>query len=105
MRCTLAQVSHVTGGGSPAAPPPLVYYAFRAGDGELGLFGHAMLGALGILAVLVPNLTAKVIDRALLFYFGPGFWTRRFALDDIVSAEVVRNSPLYGWGIRYTHHG
>jgi hypothetical protein len=46
-----------------------------------------------------------VTDRELVFYFGPGFWTRRFALHDIISVKVVRNSPLYGWGIRYTHHG
>ncbi|MCS4192512.1 hypothetical protein GGP50_000712 [Salinibacter ruber] len=46
-----------------------------------------------------------VTDQELVFYFGPGFWTRRFALNDIVSAEVVRNSALHGWGIRYTRHG
>ena len=83
----------------------LIYYAFMVEDGELGLFAYTMLGGVGVLAVLFSSLTVQVTDRELVFYFGPGFWTRRFALDDIVSAEVVRNSALYGWGIRYTRHG
>lgn len=84
---------------------PLVYYAFMVEDGELGIFGSIMLGAFGLLAVLFSSLTVYVTDRELVFYFGPGFWTRRFALDDIISAEAVRNAALYGWGIRYTPHG
>lgn len=104
MRYKHTQVGYVTGGALLAALP-LIYYAFMAEDGELGTFGSTMLGAFGVLAILFSSLTVKVTDRELLFYFGPGFWTRRFALNDVISAEVVRNSPLYGWGIRYTHHG
>ena len=104
MRYKHTQIGYVTGGVTLAVLP-LIYYAFVAENGELGAFGYAMLGAFGILAVLFSSLTVTVTDRELIFYFGPGFWTRRFALDDIVSVEVVRNSPLYGWGIRYTHHG
>jgi hypothetical protein len=104
MRYKHTHVGYVTGGALLAALP-LIYYAFMAEDGGLGMFGYAMLGAVGILAVLFSSLTVKVDDEELVFYFGPGFWTRRFALDDITSVEVVRNSPLYGWGIRYTHHG
>ncbi len=104
MRYKYTQVGYVTGGALLAALP-LIYYAFMVEDGELGAFGYAMLGGFGILAVLFSSLTVKVTDEELVFYFGPGFWTRRFALDDIISAEVVRNSTLYGWGIRYTPHG
>jgi hypothetical protein len=104
MRYKHTQVGYVTGGVLLAALP-LIYYAFMVEDGELGAFGYAVLGAFGVLAVVFSSLTVQVTDRKLVFYFGPGFWTRRFALDDIVSVEVVRNSPLYGWGIRYTHHG
>ena len=104
MRYRHTQIGYVTGG-VMLAVLPLIYYAFMSEDGHLGVFGYAMLGALGILAILFSSLTVTVTDRELMFYFGPGFWTRRFALDDIVSVEVVRNSPLYGWGIRYTHHG
>ena len=104
MRYKHTQVGYVTGGVLLAALP-VIYYAFMVKDGELGEYGAAMLGAFGILAVLFSSLTVQVTDRKLVFYFGPGFWTRRFALHDIISVKVVRNSPLYGWGIRYTHHG
>lgn len=104
MRYRHTQIGYVTGG-LALAVLPLLYYAFVAEGGELGAFAYTMLGAFGILAVLFSSLTVTVTDQELIFYFGPGFWTRRFALDDIVSAEVVRNSPLHGWGIRYTPHG
>lgn len=104
MRYKHTQIGYVTGGVTLAVLP-LIYYAFMAEDGELGLFGYTMLGAFGGLAVLFSSLTVEVTDREFRFYFGPGFWTRRFALDDIIGVEVVRNSALYGWGIRYTHHG
>jgi len=98
------QPGYVTGGVLLAALP-LIYVAFMVEDGELGLFGYTMLGGFGILALLFSSLTVEVNDEELVFYFGPGFWTRRFPLDDIISAEVVWNSALYGWGIRYTPHG
>ena len=104
MRYKHTQVGYVTGGVLLAALP-LIYFAFMVEDGELGAFGYAVLGAFGVLAVVFSSLTVQVTDRELVFYFGPGFWTRRFALHDIISVKVVRNSPLYGWGIRYTHHG
>ncbi|WP_263787702.1 hypothetical protein [Salinibacter grassmerensis] len=104
MRYRHTQIGYVTGGVMLAALV-LIYYAFMVEDGALGVFGYTMLGAFGLLAVLFSSLTVTVTDRELMFYFGPGFWTRRFALDDIVGVEVVRNSALHGWGIRYTHHG
>ena len=104
MRYEHTQAGYVTGG-LTLAVLPLIYYAFMVEDGELGILGYAMLGGFGVLAILFSSLTVKVTEQELVFYFGPGFWERRFPLDDIVSVEVVRNSALYGWGIRYTHHG
>ena len=38
--------------------------------------------------------------------FGPiGLIRERFALADITAARTVRNSPAYGWGMRYIPHG
>jgi len=104
MRYRHTQIGYVTGG-LMLAVLPLIYYAFLAENGKLGVFGYATLGAFGVLAVLFSSLTVTVTDQELIFYFGPGFWTRHFSLDDVVSVEVVRNSPLHGWGIRYTRHG
>jgi len=104
MRYKHTQPGYVTGG-TILLTLPLIYYAFTADQGTLGLFGSVVLGAFVVLAVLFSSLTVIVDEDELRFYFGPGFWTRRFALDDIERAEVVRNSALSGWGIRYTHHG
>lgn len=83
----------------------IVYYSFTIEDGELGAFGLVMLGFFGVLTILFSTLTVEVSDQTFRFYFGPGFWTREFPLDDIHGVKVVRNSALYGWGIRYTFHG
>ena len=63
MRYEHTHVGYVLGGALLAALP-LIYYAFMAEDGELGMFGYAMLGAVGILAVLFSSLTVKEIGRA-----------------------------------------
>lgn len=98
------QIGYVTGGALIAALP-VIYYSFMAEEGEVGTAGSIMLGLFGTLAVCFSTLTVKVTRDELVFYFGPGFWTKRFPLDDILSAEVVRNSVLHGWGIRRTFHG
>ena len=47
------------------------------------------------------SLTVVVDSRALWFWFGPGFWRKRFLLAEIESVREVKNSWLHGWGIRY----
>ena len=96
------QIGYVTGGVTLGILP-FLYYGLTADDGTLGASDLAFLGLLGGLGVLFSTVT--ITRDELMFYFGPGFWTKRFPLDDIISAEVVRNSPLHGWGIRYTFHG
>ncbi len=55
---------------------------------------------------LVGALTTVVDANAVLVRFGPiGLIRTSVALTDITAARVVRNSPLYGWGIRYISHG
>lgn len=95
------QIGYVTGTALGAG----ALAALAASRAELGWGGFLATGGLLVGAVLFSSLTTIVDEDELRFYFGPGFWTRRFALDDIISVDVVRNSALYGWGIRYTHHG
>ena len=55
---------------------------------------------LAALAVVFGSLTVEVDGRELRWYFGPGFWSYRLALDEIASVEAVRNHWWNGWGIR-----
>ena len=59
---------------------------------------------LGIL-MLFYNLTVTIDDRDLRISFGIGLIRKRFPLDEIDSCQPVRNSWLYGWGIRLTPRG
>jgi hypothetical protein len=60
----------------------------------------ATLIILVAVAVVFCSLTVEVGDNELLWYFGPGFWTHRLALDEIRSVAVVRNHWWNGFGIR-----
>jgi hypothetical protein len=81
----------------------------------LGIFGLAPRGPLAVTlivaivllisAVLFASLTVEVGDGELRFYFGPGFWRKRFPLTDIAAADVTRSSWWEGWGIRITPRG
>jgi hypothetical protein len=46
------------------------------------------------------SLTVEVEGNELRWYFGPGFWTYRLALDEIRSVAVVRNHWWSEFGIR-----
>jgi hypothetical protein len=51
-------------------------------------------------ALVFHSLTVEVEGNELRWYFGPGFWTWRLALDEIRSVAVVRNHWWNGFGIR-----
>jgi hypothetical protein len=96
------QIGYVTGGAGALAT---AWLAVLARHGGLGGIGLVLLVLMGAVTILFSTLTVTVSDEELRFYFGPGFWERRFPVEDIERVEVVRNSALHGWGIRYTHHG
>ena len=54
---------------------------------------------------LFGSLTVQIEDGELSHWFGPGFWKKSYQLVDIESATAVRNSWIFGWGIRLTPHG
>ncbi len=60
---------------------------------------------LGLAAVLFGSLTTEIRDGVLHCRFGPGLFHKRFPLCEIVTVEPVRNSWIWGWGIRYTPNG
>jgi hypothetical protein len=69
----------------------------------LSLYGIILIFA--VLTWFFGSLTIEVDGEELCHYFGPGFWKKTYLLSDIESVEQVRNSWIFGWGIRLTPHG
>ena len=69
----------------------------------LSLYGIIL--SFAVLTWLFGSLTIEVHVEELCHYFGPGFWKKTYHLSEIQSVEQVRNSWLFGWGIRLTPHG
>ncbi len=65
----------------------------------------SMCGILCLLTWLFGSLTVEIDDEEVRHWFGPGFWKKSYPLFEIESASIVRNSWIYGWGIRFTPHG
>ncbi len=70
---------------------------FRAGLAVLAVI-------LGWVGTTFTRLTVAVSDEIRVF-FGAGRPSRRIYPADIVAVGVVRNSPWYGWGIRWIPGG
>lgn len=47
-------------------------------------------------------LTISIEDGFIKLRFGCGSWRKKFAIEDIISAKVVKSTFWYGWGIHYT---
>jgi hypothetical protein len=70
--------------------------------------GYSLFGAVLLLLVLLwlfSSLTVEVTEEKLTHWFGPGFWKKTYNLQEIETATQVRNSWIFGWGIRITPHG
>lgn len=46
------------------------------------------------------TLQAAIDEQYLRIKFGWGIYQKKFLLDDIISAQIVKNHWYYGWGIR-----
>jgi hypothetical protein len=66
---------------------------------------YGMIALLICLTWLFSSLTVEVDGEELRHYFGPGFWKKTYLLEEIESIKQVRNSWIFGWGIRITPHG
>ena len=66
---------------------------------------YGMIALLVCLTWLFSSLTVEVDGEELRHYFGPGFWKKTYLLEEIESIKQVRNSWIFGWGIRITPHG
>jgi hypothetical protein len=72
----------------------------------VGSVVFAIVGAaLALIGFLFGSLTVTIDDTLLRTQFGNGPIKKTIGMDDIVSAEIVRNKWWYGWGIRRAPRG
>jgi hypothetical protein len=58
-----------------------------------------------LMAYLFRSMTVEVTEHEVRFFFGSGFWRRSIRIEEVAASRAVTNSPLWGWGIRYTPRG
>jgi len=73
---------------------------------------HTEIATLSIISLLLllvgiifSSLSASVDKEMLSWHFGFKFWHKKIALDKVASCQVVKNSVLYGFGIRMMGSG
>ena len=75
----------------------------------IGMATIALLGSivvvLAVALALFFSLTVEIDAEHLRIRFGIGLIRKRFPLDQIDTYRPVKNSWIYGWGIRLTPHG
>ncbi len=64
-----------------------------------------ILGSMVVVLALFASLTVEIDAEHLRIRFGIGLIRKRFPLDQIDTYRPVKNSWIYGWGIRLTPHG
>ena len=64
-----------------------------------------VIGLLVVVGWLFSSLTVSIEGEAVSWWFGPGFWRKRIAVDQIQSFARVENRWWWGWGIRYYGKG
>lgn len=56
---------------------------------------------LSLLSLLFYKLEVTVEDTVIVIRYGIGWIRKRIPLEEVMSAEPVRNKWYYGWGIRW----
>ena len=83
----------------------LVIAGINGWNTPIGFSLYGLVFILIVLTWLFGSLTVEIDSEQLRHYFGPGFWNKTYLLREIESVKQVRNSWIYGWGIRLTPHG
>lgn len=63
------------------------------------------IALMALLLVLFHSLTVDIDHERIRLRFGWGPIGKTYPVSGIKAAREVKNSWLYGWGIRYTPHG
>lgn len=60
---------------------------------------------LSLVLLLVYRLTITISEQYVSFKMGIGLINKKYPISDIKSVEIVKNSWIYGWGIRVIPRG
>ena len=83
----------------------LVIAGINGWNTPIGFSLYGLVFVLFVLTWFFGSLTVEVDGEELRHFFGPGFWKKTYLLSDIEKVETVRNSWIFGWGIRLTPYG
>ena len=78
----------------------LVFFSLRFNPVGLGM-SSVMLVVFSVSLLLFHSLTVTVSDEALELRFGVGLIRKSYAMSDVVSCNIVKNSVIQGWGIHW----
>jgi hypothetical protein len=78
---------------SASAEPPSV-------DSGPNLAVTAIMALILFILASFAALTTSIDENSLRVKFGYGIFSKKFPLDQIVSAQSVRNHWYYGWGVK-----
>lgn len=83
----------------------LTYITARAEPPSINSGTNFAVTAVMALALFIllsfATLTTSIDENYLRIKFGCGIFARKFAVNQIVSVQVVKNHWYYGWGIRF----
>lgn len=79
---------------------PAVVLVWYIRTPEVNWVAAAIVGVLVLVLLLFGSLTVEIAGGHLRIRFGVGLIRKRWPLDGIEGCRPVRNSWLYGWGIR-----
>lgn len=85
--------------GAAAVSALIIYMAAP----QLSLVAIVVIIIAMAISFMFGSMTVEIKDGALTWWFGPGVWRKSVPVADITSAQVVRNTWWWGWGIR--HYG
>src|ERR1035437_3834138 len=85
----------------------LIFQLFK--EGMTDTSGTIILGSVIVIMIacllIFYKLSISIDSNELKFWFGFGLVSKKYNLDQIKGCKPVRNSPLYGWGIRMIPNG
>lgn len=83
----------------------MFYNELKKSDPSGEIAAISTVCAFVLLTLLFYRLKVEVNSQEIIVSFGIGLIKKKIQINDIKSAEEVKNKFWYGWGIRYTPHG